>query len=331
MAAGFTVTCPSNSSAEWYPHNNGSNFTMKLHKPIELADRSPNGSLRWQVAMLSIHYTHNFINFRVPCTLRIVIDMPLESQINAGVSSSSSCVAIESFAINEYGMDEADKNLAIWTRKLALLPANRRDEKPKPMLYGKLFLPARHYSSAAEVMDDLVSQCNHIFGPRYNVQFHKTQYADGTVQVALRDASTVTIYSDSEYIAQTLGLASVEDTIPCSGTDTITLYKVEPRGVRIPRLETVQALYVYTDIIEYQHVGDKRAPLLAYVNVQRSPGERVTTLFNPPIYLPVCKSVIDTITIQLCDERGEDAKFPVGGDNVLVVLHFRPVCDQPRI
>ena len=151
-------------------------------------------------------------------------------------------------------------------------------------------------------------------------------------QLALCNGGTVTIYADSRYIAQVLGLSVEEEELPVRSLgNTIILYKADPRAVRAPILGSVQALYVYTDIIEYQHVGDKRAPLLAYVDVQKLPGERVTTLCNPPVYLPVCKSVINSITIQLCDERGEDVKFPADGDNVLVVLHFRPVCAQPRI
>ena len=81
MAAGFTITCSSNSSGAWYPQNNGSNFTMKLHKPIELASQALSGSLRWQVALLNLHYTHNFCNFREPCTIRVVVDMPPEAQV----------------------------------------------------------------------------------------------------------------------------------------------------------------------------------------------------------------------------------------------------------
>ena len=258
--------------------------------------------------------------------------MPPEAQVRLHEQPSINCVMVDPFRISDHGKDAADMALSDWLQlRSAMIAMERRIDEPMPVLYGKLYLPARHYPSVAAIWEDIVSQCNHIFGPRYNVQFRTILYADGMHQLALCNGGTVTIYTDSRYIAQVLGLSVEEEELPGRGLNTIILYKAEPRAVRAPILGSVQALYVYTDLIEYQHVGDKRAPLLAYVDVQKLPGERVTTLCNPPVYLPVCKSVINSITIQLCDERGEDVKFPADGDNVLVVLHFRPVCAQPHI
>ena len=101
------------------------------------------------------------------------------------------------------------------------------------------------------------------------------------------------------------------------------LCKLANVGTRIPTLNTVHALYVYADIVEYQHVGDVMAPLIAYVDVTKSPGERVGHICNPPVYLPVDKSYIDTISIRITDEHGNDIVLSDDNENVVVRLHFR--------
>jgi hypothetical protein len=326
-ATGFTVTCSSTSSVDMYPQNVGSCYTVKLPKAIDLTEASLGEKAGWQAAMLSIQYTHNFINFPTACTLRIIIRKPPESQVSMDTPASTNCYVLNNPGpINESGMDDMDVGVTMYERKQQLLARYRSTRGP--MLYGKIYLPAGHYSSIADFLADIVRRCDDVFKPRYNVRFHSVQYADGTVEIAVSDSNIISIYSDSEYAAQTLGLPSaIEDIYYIS----VPMYKIEPRGVRAALLDTVQALYVYADIVEYQHVGDKMLPLLAYVDVEKSPGERVAYFSNPPSYLPVRKSVIDTITIKICDERGEYIKFPADGDNVLIRLHFRPVTDQSRI
>ena len=118
------------------------------------------------------------------------------------------------------------------------------------------------------------------------------------------------MYSDSKYISNVLGLQATEMKSKKDDSNTrlrnVVLYKLANIGTRIPTLNTVHALYVYADIVEYQHVGDVMAPLIAYVDVTKSPGERVGHIRNPPVYLPVDKSYIDTISIRITDEHGND-------------------------
>ena len=83
------------------------------------------------------------------------------------------------------------------------------------------------------------------------------------------------------------------------------------------------SVYVYGDIVESQHVGDTMAPLLAYVDVDKSLGERVGHVCNPLVYLPVCRTYIDSISIRICDENGNKVPFPDDVENVVVRLLFR--------
>lgn len=85
----------------------------------------------------------------------------------------------------------------------------------------------------------------------------------------------------------------------------------------------IRSLYVYTDIVKYQYVGDSLAPLLRNVVV---PNNKLTTqniVYDSPHYLPVNKSTIETINIRITDELGNNIKFRRG--KTIVKLHFRPV------
>ena len=65
-------------------------------------------------------------------------------------------------------------------------------------------------------------------------------------------------------------------TVPAKPTDrTVKLFKLATTGAKTPKLDGVQALYVYGDLVDYQFVGDMMVPLLTLVDVDKSPGERV--------------------------------------------------------
>jgi len=116
--------------------------------------------------------------------------------------------------------------------------------------------------------------------------------------------------------------------LPAFSTSDPTLHRMYLRGYRPPRIDRVQSLYTYTDIIKDQYVGDVLAPLLDVVPVQQTPGVRINYRSNPPMYLPLKQSYIDTISIKICDEYGNLAVFPEGAENVVLRLRFRRVTSK---
>ena len=82
----------------------------------------------------------------------------------------------------------------------------------------------------------------------------------------------------------------------------------------------VTALYVYTDIIDYQYVGDTLAPLLRNVAVVDQNGT-VSVTYNSPDYLKINKSEINKIYIKITDEEGNNIRFING--KVIVKLNFK--------
>ena len=87
-----------------------------------------------------------------------------------------------------------------------------------------------------------------------------------------------------------------------------------------------QTVYVYSDIVKHNIVGDKRAPLLRVVNINPLLGDTQTVTFQPLMYQPVSKSSFRQIAIYLRDSTGRPIPFERGA--VTVVLAFKPISNH---
>jgi hypothetical protein len=86
-----------------------------------------------------------------------------------------------------------------------------------------------------------------------------------------------------------------------------------------------ESFYFYTDIIDYQFVGDTKAPLLTTASIIGEPGNAIQIFFENPQYVDVNKSELFTINIQIKNSQDEFIRFSNNSlSNVIVKLHFRP-------
>lgn len=85
----------------------------------------------------------------------------------------------------------------------------------------------------------------------------------------------------------------------------------------------ISNIFIYTDIIKYQYVGDRLAPLLRTVVVLNDARSTQNIIYNSPHYVPTNKSVIENINIRITDEFGKNIRFKRGKS--IIKLHFRPV------
>jgi hypothetical protein len=83
----------------------------------------------------------------------------------------------------------------------------------------------------------------------------------------------------------------------------------------------VDSLYIYTDIIRNQLIGDRSAPLLRVCSVKGLPGQNVEESFVQPQYCEVTKKDISEITIEIRTGSGHLVPFDYG--TVRCILHFR--------
>ena len=87
------------------------------------------------------------------------------------------------------------------------------------------------------------------------------------------------------------------------------------------KLNKINSLYIYTDIVEYQIVGDVNAPLLQVVSTSYDNANIVEKIYDAPHYIPVLRNNIETIEIDIRSDLGEKIHFQSG--QVIIKLHFR--------
>lgn len=81
------------------------------------------------------------------------------------------------------------------------------------------------------------------------------------------------------------------------------------------------SLYVYSDVIEAQIVGDSMVPLLRIINLEGKDGDIISKTFQDPPFYPISRKTIDRIQVNIMDDTGRKVPFESG--KVIVQLHFR--------
>ena len=83
------------------------------------------------------------------------------------------------------------------------------------------------------------------------------------------------------------------------------------------KLEYVQQLFIYTNIIEKQHVGPELVRLLRVIQVKGDLGDQISHFFDFPHYVSLESNYIDNIRIFVCDSYGNKIKFSDSMSNVI--------------
>jgi hypothetical protein len=316
---GFTVTLPSNSNMDKHPKNAGGLYTVVLASPLNFSGSTLNDDTRWQVSMISLHYTHNFFNFREDCLLYFVVDKPTVANTVATETPSVKVKATGSTEV-DWGEFLPQERTTHWVAEKHASKGGAGRE-----LVGSFEMRKQYYPSLLSLCDDIVAKFEYIFFQRYKLKLVAKIGTNGRVTFTLDNAGKLTMYANNTYLAKILGLKAtvVSPESARSSTDTTVVHSLATIGTEAPRLDVVHALYVHADIVEPQHVGNVMVPLAGYVDIRGKPGDRICHTCNPLIYLPVHKSYIDAIQVRITDEHGQDVIFPDNIGNVVLRLHFR--------
>jgi hypothetical protein len=90
-------------------------------------------------------------------------------------------------------------------------------------------------------------------------------------------------------------------------------------------LNFVDYLMVYCDLVEPQTVGDVTAPLLRTITKTGKFNTTNEKIFTEPHYMPVLRSYINTINVDVRDPSGQPVRFENQLSKVILKLHFRPI------
>ena len=85
---------------------------------------------------------------------------------------------------------------------------------------------------------------------------------------------------------------------------------------------TLYSLFIYTDIIKPQMVGDTYAKLLQVTPAPQRTNTIISHTFNPVQYVPLERNSFESIEIAIRNSAGDLVPFTTGLS--IVKLHFRP-------
>ena len=92
----------------------------------------------------------------------------------------------------------------------------------------------------------------------------------------------------------------------------------------------VYSMYMYTNMVSPQLVGDAYVPLLKIIGINKQRyGEVVSKEYNSPHYLPVETKEFDTVEVYITDDTGTPFSFAWG--KVIAKVHFRRVAPLLRL
>jgi hypothetical protein len=346
----FTVTLPSNSNVLSYPSNRGHNYVVRLSTPISLASQTLNDDPHWEVALTTVQYTNTFYQLREDVTIYAVVIVPNVESIQIHSPFGKTIQLDVDFTMESTGVRELRE-----TQRRILRPfvkdATNKDEKWFVVL-GEFIVPAGEYKVPLDIARRVVKGFNSVFSNfRYQYRMQVERVGSGGrfrftaeskltnpiqgpraeppsprpdgIAVDYGDESRLgkynfLLYTQQIAISPPLGqvLASIDD-------KDEPIYYISPISANTPLFSTAHSLYVYSDIIDHQRVGNTSAQLMDIVPVQGAAGRRVHYVSDPLTYLPVSRNYIETIHITIHDENGSALLFPDDTDNVICRLHFR--------
>lgn len=245
--------------------------------------------------------SHNFFPNNSASSFRTKLPSPLEfgsTKYEVAITELSYIYSFQQLP------EQADRRVEV------SVEANKieKEANKTPVNVFYMFLKQKHYGDITQI----VREINDGFPNLSRVKKIITYSAERR-RVFFDFGQNIKKFKFSENLRQILGFSSTEL------TKTSVNYSLAENPVDLSLKQT--RLFVYTDIIEPQIVGDTFAPLLtstSFVGYERQP---ITHTFEPK-YLPLNRYFIDTIHILLCNEFGEQIYFDFG--TASVTLHFRP-------
>ena len=319
----FQYTAPSNSSAAYFPNNNPNKFQVKVPYPLTLPGE-------WEVALIGIQYHSAWLTLERPQYF-ILWMLPEEDQILNLLNYEAAKSADYYLQGEESAFPAEEINFSRVTYK----PFNSINR-----LHTTIALPAGNYDSISDCISALNHEILMVWSRRMwpaklpkhkdlDLSFH---YNSATAQLNASHIGfkAIQFVSSEPSILNNLGFHYIKThqhkAVNAYDHDRI-FYVFDGTKAGTPKLQTQNQnnfMYIHSNIIQHQNVGHQKAQLLSIVPVRTTQGEQSYCKCDPPFYLPLTTSELDSIDIKIVNEKGEPFPFPPD-TNVIIRLHFRRV------
>jgi hypothetical protein len=312
----FLVTLPSNSNMDTHPSNEPANYTVKLSEPLNLEGD-------WEAALVSLQYTPNWLSFDTPIRFFVAYSSTNVPKYHYPQMYTASVPV--SFRIVSPGLLEILKQIANDISIQEIETAVNRAFPSSKIKLRAITVPPKYYSSAEALgrevcnaiktaLSDEVVEVSYLYDAR--VQLGEFIISTGEILLVSDDSTRTSI------ISEVLGIGSAPIECKCKLHNFAALATY---GSTPPKLRMVHSLWVYSNITQYQQVGDAKVPLLGIVPAQNNHTDRVHYTFNPVHFQALNRNHISEISIQIVDDRGNRIPFIKSRyeNNLVCCLRFR--------
>jgi len=318
----FQITLPSNSSVNYYPKNKGNSYTTHLHSKINLEGQ-------WEVALMDIQYPFTGQNIQKDIVIGVIVHKALKRQpeeddfdkycYDHGLLGNS--MTDEEAAVSYQGKTDQEK------ATLKLTRGDKTHSMLVPFGYYRATIPAGYYRLIGNLLAKLTAKISEAFA------FMELKDAPVTarylpdkdrVKITTTPNKVVELVSNSSYLPSLLG-CPINKPTP-EGYTFVVLE--ESKGDKSfiselpPTLDPLTTMYIYTDIVKSQIVGDTQCPLIGVVPIKQEERDVCFFSFSHPYYVTLTSQEISEINIQLKTDTGDP--FPLASNGKVVCrLHFR--------
>ena len=313
----FVITLPSNASMQTYTKNRPSNYVVQLPNYVDLSGN-------WEVAATDIQFSHEWYNLPKDYVLGVNVYHREQKHTPRNSFDTPQDIELNRWREQEpWGTTDQEKfkYRAVMVKRgnytsfrelgqhiCGLITAAVTEVYPEPFKVDYVY-------DATKKTAEFIPKAGFVI--RFSTQSHdlmKILGIESTQQIFVGGKTTPSLYFYGT-MPITVFAGSVKD----YSKDKITTANAVPED--LPDLRTI---FVYSDIADYQIVGDVKAQLLGVVPVNNRPGERTNWTFNPPMYSSVATNSFNSIKIWLTDHCGEEVKFSNTSDFIVARLHFKP-------
>ena len=281
----------------------------------------------WEVALMEIQYPNSGQNVQEDLEFGLVI-VGLGISRDEEVDSFDQYVYDECIGILKGGPYEKYKqNLEKYSDETQeLFSLTRHGTKIYMRMnfgYRRLKIPAGHYKSIENLIDIFnlkIAEAYTAMGADMTkvnpiLQLRFDEHLDR--MVGNKPGYPVALFTKGRALRTILGIGGEN-----IHGNTWAVIKNAFCGTHSPELEMMPIMFIYSNIIKHQIVGDTITPLLGIVPVQGGPREECQWTFSPPFYFPLKCKELDHITFKLKTETGA-AYHLRPHDKIMARLHFR--------
>ena len=327
MQDAFTMYLPSDSNMASHPQNKHSDYTVRLPAPVTLSNH-PGADAGWEVALTGVQYTPQWYNFREDVCIRFLVELPEVAASRANEPESGLFRRGDSPGFSASSDYDLEDHSLYFIRDQTDSDRMRIVGVNNTWVYYKMNIKRNYFESVQKLGNAICQEFDRAFKPKYDMQLSfSADINTGMVQM-LPTRGKVHVVVNNLYFASVLGMSTktLYDAPANGAAENVRLYLLNTNvpAIRKPRLDFVDDLYIYTDLTNYQYIGDKEAPILRIVPVTSEAfGRRQYWGAMPLEYLTVNKNYVSTIRIKVCNVRGEEVLFPKDAPSIICTLRFR--------